>query len=111
MNLASWPKKWPGSQREWQDAKREFGFAQDDDVLKFKFNPIDLVADIARAGIPMRHTISLSDEVVPAEENTLEANRRLSKIGKAIDLVIVEKGTPESNGHHFPLPKVDETAR
>lgn len=111
MNLASWPRKWPGSKREWQDAKREFGFTQDDDVLKFRSNPIDLAVDIARAGVPMRHTISLSDEVVPAEENTLEANRRLSKIGKAIDLVIIEKGTPESNGHHFPLPKVDETAR
>jgi sialidase-1 len=111
MNLASWPKKWPGSKREWQDAKREFGFVQDDDVLKFKSNPIDLAADIARAGIPMRHTISLSDEVVPPKENTLEANRRLSKIGKAIDLVIIEKGTPESNGHHFPLPKVDESVR
>jgi sialidase-1 len=111
MNLASWPKKWPGSQREWQDAKREFGFAKDEDVLQFRNNPIDLAVDVAKAGIPMRHTISLSDEVVPAAENTLEANRRLAKIGKAIELVVVEKGTPESNGHHFALPKIDETAR
>jgi sialidase-1 len=111
MNLASWPKKWPGSQREWQDAKREFGFAKDEDALQFRSNPIDLAVDIAKAGIPMRHTISLSDEVVPAAENTLEANRRLAKIGKAIELVTVEKGTPESNGHHFALPKIDETAR
>ena len=111
MNLASWPKKWPGSQREWQDAKREFGFAKDEDVQQFRSNPIDLAVDIAKAGVPMRHTISLSDQVVPAAENTLEANRRLAKIGKAIEVVVVEKGTPESNGHHFTLPKIDETAR
>ena len=111
MNLASWPKKWPGSQREWQDAKREFGFAKDEDALQFRSNPIDLAVDIAKAGIPMRHTISLSDEVVPAAENTMEASRRLVKAGYQMDLVLVEKGTPESNGHHFNLPEIPETTR
>jgi sialidase-1 len=55
--------------------------------------------------------ISLDDRVVPPESNTLEAQRRLARLGHSLELVTVETGTPESHGHHFPLPAAFASAR
>jgi sialidase-1 len=55
--------------------------------------------------------ISLNDRVVPPESNTLEAQRRLARLGHSLELVTVETGTPESHGHHFPLPAAFASAR
>ena len=111
MDLKSWPKKWPGAQDQWRDAMRVFGFADEAAALAFKGNPVDLMTNIAQARIPLRHVISLNDKVVPPEENTLEAQRRLVKLGHSMDLVTVQEGTAESNGHHFQLPEVFASAR
>jgi sialidase-1 len=111
MDLKSWPKKWPESRKQWGEAMKLYGFANEQDALAFKGNPIDLLENIARAGIPLRHVISLNDTVVPPEENTLEARRRLQALGHGMEIVTVKEGTTESHGHHFTLPEVFTSAR
>ena len=108
--LASWPLGWPGSKKETQEAIKFYGLKDEDALFAFKGNPIDLLAPIAKARIPLRHVIALDDKVVPPEENTLEAQRRLQELGHDMTVITVEHGTKESNGHHFPLPAVDESA-
>ncbi len=107
--LASWPLGWPGSKKEAQEAIQFYGLKDEDALFSFKGNPIDLAAPIAKARLPLRHVISLTDLVVPPEENTLELRRRLRELGHDLELVEVPQGTKESNGHHFPLPAVEQT--
>jgi sialidase-1 len=111
MDLASWPVAHPGSKQQVADALKYYGFKDVAALQAYRGNPIDLLAPIAKARIPLRHVISLSDQVVPPEQNTLEAKRRLEKLGHTMDVVTVKEGTPESDGHHFPLPDAFESAR
>lgn len=110
LDLKSWPRRWPGSAEQWKLAFTLYGFANEAEALAYKGNPLDLLPVIAKARIPLRHVVSLNDQVVPAEENTLEAQRRLKKLGGDMEIVTVAQGTVESNGHHFPLPAVAESA-
>ena len=110
MDLKSWPLGWPGAKKETADALKYYSFRDEAELRAFRGNPVDLLEPIAKARIPLRHVVSLNDRVVPAEQNTLEARRRLIQLGHRMELVTIEQGTPESNGHHFPLPAVIESA-
>ncbi len=110
MDLKSWPMKHPGAVSIVPDAHHYYGFADDAALVAYRGNPLDLLPAIAKAKIPLRHVISLDDTVVPAEENTLEAQRRLRALGHDMQLITVKNGTAKSNGHHFELPAVYETA-
>ena len=107
MDLKSWPLGWPGAARKWPTPCRYYGFKDEAALRAYRGNPVDSCSNPSReAKIPLRHVISLNDRVVPPEQNTLEAQRRLQQLGHAMDVVTVAEGTAESNGHHFPLPEV-----
>jgi sialidase-1 len=113
MDLKSWPGgkgKGVGAPAVWKTAFERYGFKSEAEALASTQNPLDLLPVIAKAKLPLRHVISLNDRVVPAEENTLEAQRRLKKRGVDMELVTVAEGTTESQGHHFPLPTVAQSA-
>ncbi len=110
MDLKSWPLGWPEAKQPVKDAIRFYGFESEAELKAFKGNPIDLLEPIAQAKIPIRHVICLNDKVVPPEQNTLEAQRRLRKLGHDMELVIVEE-SDRANGHHFTMPKVFESTR
>ncbi|MBT3295108.1 MAG: hypothetical protein HN919_12215 [Verrucomicrobia bacterium] len=111
MDLKSWPVKCHDGEAQVEDAIKHYGFEDHAALTAYRENPMDLLAVIAEAGIPLRHLVSLNDEVVPPQENTLEAQRRLQAMGHDMEVVTVATGTPESKGHHFPLAYVFESAR
>jgi len=111
MDLKSWPLGWPEAKLQTAEALKFYGFKDEAELRAYRGNPVDLLAPIAQAKLPLRHVISLSDRVVPPEQNTLEAQRRLSQLGHTLELVTVKAGTAESNGHHFPLPEAFASAR
>jgi pimeloyl-ACP methyl ester carboxylesterase len=53
-------------------------------------NPIDRLAPLARAKVPIFHIHGDTDEVVPLEENSAELKRRYDKHGGTMTLEIVE---------------------
>lgn len=108
MDLKSWPLKWNLASHNLQEALTSYGWTTNEELIAFQGNPIDLLPQIASAKIPLRHLISMNDQVVPPEENTLEAKKRLNQLGWDIDLVVVENGTGDY-GHHFPLIQISET--
>ena len=110
MDLKSWPVKWPAAKQQVQDAINHYGFKSKQELMEFKGNPIDMLKPIARAKIPLRHVICLTDQVVPPEENSLEAKRRLNAIGHDMELAIV-KDSNKAHGHHFPYPDVFASVR
>jgi sialidase-1 len=109
MDLKSWPLQREDSRKPLQDALKFYGWNSEEELRAYKGNPLDLLAQIARAKIPLRHLISLNDKVVPPEQNTLEAQRRLQAMGWDIELAIVAEGN-KLEGHHFPMAEAEKTA-
>lgn len=111
MDFKSWPLKHPASKAAcWRQVLEGYGFKSDAEAMSYPGNPIDQLATIAQAHIPLRHTICLTDKVVPPEENTLEAKRRLQKLGWDIDVVSVKESN-DCEGHHFPFPEAFSSTR
>lgn len=110
MTLKSWPLRHPGSKAALAAALKHYGFADEAALEAHRADPLDLLEPIAKAGIPLRHVISPNDAVVPAEDNTLEAKRRLEALGWPMEVVTVDAATTIHEGHHFPLVAVEESA-
>jgi uncharacterized protein (DUF1684 family)/pimeloyl-ACP methyl ester carboxylesterase len=106
MDLKSWPLK-AGAEGPLMDALRYYPFASEDELRSFQGNPIDLLEPMAKARIPIRHVVSPNDTVVPPEENSFEARRRLQTLGWDMDIVLIDPATSYNGGHHFPVIEVD----
>ncbi|QDT06306.1 Alpha/beta hydrolase family protein [Rubripirellula lacrimiformis] len=103
-------RSWPlgratgiGHPATWQSLLTQYGMTQDE-AIQFDGNPIDVLAPIAAARIPLLHIISMNDRVVPPTENTLVLADRYRKLGGEIEVIQVDEGTEASNGHHFTHP-------
>ena len=103
-------KSWPlgqgdgiGSDATWQSLLKHYDLTEEQ-ALAYRENPIDVLAPIANAKIPLLHLVSLNDRVVPAKENTFVLADRYRKLGGTIQIIEVKEGTSKSNGHHFDHP-------
>ena len=96
LDFRTWPMRWEPSFRNWEELKKCYGFASDDEAMAYRGNPIDNLGLIAEAGIPALHVISLTDEhdtkTVPNDENTLKARDILKKMGYGLEVRIVPEG-------------------
>ena len=63
--------------------------------MAYKKNPIDNLAPLAKAKIPLLHVVGAADPVVPVEENTAIIEKRYKELGGEIT-VISKPGV----GHH-----------
>jgi pimeloyl-ACP methyl ester carboxylesterase len=111
MDFKSWPLAWTRDREtEWPKVLEAYGFRDMAQALAYKGNPIDQLAPIARERIAIRHVIAMNDQVVPPELNTLEARRRLRRMGSDLEVVSVKEGS-EFWGHHFTYPDVFGSVR
>lgn len=110
LDLKSWPGgkgKGAGSPDDWELFKRAFGLNTEGEALAFEGNPVDLAAQIARAGFPMLHVCGDSDSLVPIDENTDIFEKKILEAGG--DITVIRK---TGVGHHphslaNPQPIVD----
>lgn len=96
-DVKSWPGgkgKGKGSARDWDLFKKVYGLTEQE-ALDWKHNPIDILAPIAAAHIPILHVVGDADESVPYDENTLVLKSRYEALGGHVEL-IVKHGV----GHH-----------
>ena len=70
-------KSWPGafgkgkrSEVDWQRILQLYGFKNDDEAKAYPKNPVDNLASLAAAKVPLLHVYGDADEVVPWDENT-----------------------------------------
>ena len=94
-------KSWPagrgggkGSLGTWKQCLSAYGFTEPEAVA-YKGNPIDRLAPLAKAGIPILHIVGDADKVVPVKENTDIIEQRYKALGGEIH-VIHKPGV----GHH-----------
>ena len=88
-DFKSWPGgkgKGPGSPVNWTDLMKCYGFKSEAEALAWGKNPVDNVAPLVKAGIPLVHVYGDADESVPWKENTKVLAERVEALGGTIKL-------------------------
>ncbi|MEW6157919.1 MAG: GDSL-type esterase/lipase family protein [Verrucomicrobiota bacterium] len=97
-DFKSWPGgkgKGKGSPRDWQLVIERYRFASEAEALAYEKNPIDTLAPLAAARVPLLHVYGDADDIVPWDENTGVMAERYRKLGGEI-ILIAKPGV----GHH-----------
>lgn len=105
-DVRSWPGGFgngKGAPSEWKACLQHYQLTEAT-AKEFKGSPIDQLQRIAEAKLPILHIVSLSDTIVPPDENTFVMRNRLHALGWKMDVIEVDEGTEKSSGHHFTHP-------
>lgn len=99
-NIRSWPAGKvvpgnensiaPGAPKSWALFKKSFGYTTDAEALASKESPIDLLAPLAEAKVPILMVSGLKDVAVPHAENDAIMIQRYEKLGGHIELILEE---------------------
>ena len=107
-------KSWPGgkgagegSPSDWQLAIKDYHFANEQEMMDFKGNPIDILAPIAAAHIPIIHVCGDADTTVPKAENTDIVRKRYMAMGGDFVLIVKHGCNHHPHGLKDPTPVVD----
>ena len=95
--IQSWPGgkgAVQGSPGDWQKCLSAYGLT-DFEADRYTLNPVDQLAALARAKVPLLHVVGDADDVVPVAENTRVIEERYRALGGAVQ-VIHKPGV----GHH-----------
>jgi len=90
----------------WKMAVDAFGFHDVKEALAYRGSPIDNLAPLAKAGVPLLHVVGGADTVVPVEENTRIMEQRYKALGGSIQ-VIVKPGVGHVHGLDDPMPIIE----
>ena len=109
-DFKSWPGgkgKGPGSARDWKLVLERYHFASEAEALVYPGNPVDNLAPLAAAKVPLLHVYGDADEVVPWEENTGLVAERYRKLGGDITLIAKPGVKHHPHGLDDPTPIVE----
>ncbi|MET3115257.1 lysophospholipase L1-like esterase/pimeloyl-ACP methyl ester carboxylesterase [Pedobacter sp. CG_S7] len=107
VDLMSWPGgfgKGPGSKKEWELFKKDFGYQTDEQAKASKHSPIDKIALIAKGRYPILHICGDKDELVPMEENTIPFEKLLLRAGG--NITVIHKKEAKHHPHSLQNPEV-----
>jgi pimeloyl-ACP methyl ester carboxylesterase len=96
-DIRSWPGGkglGPGSANDWAKCLKAYAMS-DAQAVAYPGNPIDNLAPLAKAGIPLLHVVGDADEVVPVVQNTAVIEQRYRELGGSIEVI-----HKPSCGHH-----------
>ncbi len=96
-DIRSWPGglgAGPGSDSDWARCLTEYGLTEAEGKT-FEGNPIDNLAPLARANVPLLNVCGAADKVVPIAENTDILKHRYEALGGQIRVV-----SKPDIGHH-----------
>lgn len=98
-------KSWPGGKgrgkgsiADWERCKQVYDL-NEEQALSYTLNPVDNLAPLAMAKIPLLHVCGAADEVVPIEENSLLIKQRYTELGGEMTLI----SKPHCNHHPHSL--------
>jgi pimeloyl-ACP methyl ester carboxylesterase len=94
-DFKSWPGGKPkklgtgkGSEGEWKKMLAAFDFKNDEEAIAFKLNPVDNLAPLAKAKIPLLLVYGDKDTVVPHAENSELVYDRYKTLGGSVERVV-----------------------
>ncbi|MFY8013605.1 MAG: GDSL-type esterase/lipase family protein [Saprospiraceae bacterium] len=112
-DIKSWPGgkgKGKGSPQDWNKLLAEYQFSEED-ALGFLDNPMDNLQGLAACKIPILHSVSLKDSIVPYLENTFPLVQRYINLGGPATIMPMTKGKQNLEGHHFPIENPERIAQ
>jgi pimeloyl-ACP methyl ester carboxylesterase len=107
-DFKSWPGgkgRGPGDPAEWQRCLEVYGF-DDAQAVAYAGNPVDNLAPLADADVPLLHAAGDADRVVPFDENTGLLVQRYRALGGDVE-VIVKPGGGHTPGLDDPTPVIE----
>ena len=109
-DFKSWPGgkgKGPGSKSDWAKLQKDYGFKNEQEAVDWKFNPVDNLEPLAKAGIPILHLCGDADEVVPYSENTVKLFENYRRLGGKADLILKPGYKHHPHGLDDPKPAIE----
>ena len=109
-DFKSWPAgqgKYPGNPVEWERLKKVYRFANDAEAMAYPLNPIDNLAPIAAAKIPILSVCGDVDKTVPFDENTAILEKRYRDLGGPIRVILKPGVDHHPHSLEDPQPIVD----
>lgn len=101
-------KSWPGTEnKKWGALLKHYGFANDEQAMAWKTNPVDSLAPLAKAKVPLFYVLGDADTVVPIAENGLLAAERYQKMGGPVKTIIRPGFGHHPHGLDNPKPLVN----
>jgi pimeloyl-ACP methyl ester carboxylesterase len=108
-DFKSWPGgkgKGPGSPADWSQLLAAYNLTEPA-ALAYGKNPVDNLAPIAKAGIPILAVIGQEDEAVPVSENIDVVEKRYLALGGRIQVIRKPGGKHHPHSLQDPAPIVD----
>jgi lysophospholipase L1-like esterase/pimeloyl-ACP methyl ester carboxylesterase len=109
-DFKSWPGgkgRGPGSPPDWERLLRAYGFPDEAAALAWKGNPVDQLAPLAQARIPVLAVVGDADEVVPVAENIDLVEKRYRELGGPIEVIRKPGGRHHPHSLKDPQPIVE----
>ena len=113
-DIRSWPGgkgKGNGAPDCWKQCIEAYGFASEAEAMAYDKNPIDNLAPLAKAGIPILSVCGADDTSVPVAENTAIVERRYKKLGGDIATIIKPRCGHHPHSLKDPTPIVEFVLR
>lgn len=113
-DFKSWPGgkgKGKGDPRNWGFVLKLWGFKDEAEALAYRGNPVDSLAVLAKAGVPLLHVFGDADDVVPWDENTGLIESRYKELGGSITLIRKPGVGHHPHGLENSMPIVDFIAK
>jgi len=104
-DFKSWPGgkgKGQGSPGDWQNVLAVYGLTEAQ-ALAYKLNPVDNLAPLAKAKIPILSVCGEADKTVPIDENTRVVETRYKALGG--EIVVIAKPNCDHHPHSLVDPK------
>ncbi|MGX5819309.1 SGNH/GDSL hydrolase family protein [Chitinophaga lutea] len=101
-------KSWPGARKtefaaDWERLKKAYGFAGDAEAMAYRQNPVDALAPIAAARIPILSVFGTADPLVPPKDNNDLLQSRYTALGGKMEAI------PKPGIGHHPHSLADPT--
>jgi len=109
MDFKSWPGgkgQGKGSAKDWRVCLKAYGFTEAQ-ALAYTGNPLDNLALLAKAKIPILHVVGDADDIVPVAENTAIAEARYKKLGGVMKVIHKSRVGHHPHSLKDPGPIVD----
>lgn len=105
-DFKSWPGglgSGPGNADSWRKCLSIYGLSEAEAAI-WPWNPVDQLASLAQAGIPILHVVGDADETVPPEANSYRVRDRYRALGGTLEEIIKPGGRHHPHGLPLPSP-------
>jgi pimeloyl-ACP methyl ester carboxylesterase len=110
LDFKSWPGgkgKGRGSPADWKKLQQDYHFASEAEALAYTKNPVDNLASLAKAKVPLFLLCGDADDVVPYPENGELVAERYKKLAGPVRVLIKPGQGHHPHGLDDPTPVVD----